>query len=412
MHPNTRFVLILAILALAALACGFNGPIPPSPEVDGVATSVAATVQAGLGGLPIPTSPPEDEPLPTAAPADPGGVLPRPVYFLSEASGRSQVWRLERDSITLTQVTSEAAPVEDFAVSANGEVAYLVQNQIYTVLADGSNRALLVDGGPPAETDRHFLFEKINRLAWSPDGLTLAYGRGGLNLYSVLEGTSRLVLPNEARDAGGLLVADRLFFPESWSPDGGRLLVFLGFYEGGTFGVWDAAAGTFTQFQSQFNACCHAAWSPDGRSVLVASPYIGMIDPGLWRFDAASGVELELLPSQNPDGTLNFAGYPHETGGSLYYFFANTPTFPDGNVPLIVVRAPVGDVRAFTILRPETWLLDGVLWAPDASLALGVQAAPGSGGSPLIFGTLLLIPMDGSPVRPLAASALHPQWGP
>ncbi|MBI3158895.1 MAG: hypothetical protein HYZ26_04780 [Chloroflexi bacterium] len=412
MNPKTPLYLVIAILAAAALACGFNGPLPASPEVDSVATSVAATVQAGLGGAPAATAAPEDEPLPTAAPTDPGGVLPHAVYFLSEASGRSQVWRLERDSITLTRITDEAAPVEDFAVSPAGEVAYLVQNQIYTVLADGTARALIVDGGPPAETDRYFLFEKINRLAWSPDGLTLAYGRGGLNLYSILEGTSRLVLANEAHDTGGLLIADRIFFPESWSPDGGRLLVFLGFYEGGTFGVWDAAAGSFTQFQSQYNACCHAAWSPDGRTVLVASPYIGMIDPGLWRYDAATGAQNVLLPSQNPDGTLNFAGFPHEAGGSLTYFFANTPTFPDGNVPLIAVRAPVGDVRAFAILRPETWLLDDVLWASDASLALGIQAAPGSGGSPLLFGTLLLIPMDGSPVRPLAASAFNPQWGP
>ncbi len=401
-----KLTLVFAILMLAGLACNLGALAPAAPALPGpdeIATLVAATVQAGAGD--------SASPVATAPPAE-AGVLPAALYFISDASGLPQVWRLAPDSVTLTQVTDEAEAVEGFAVSPGvGEIAYIVQNQIFTVLPDGSARALIVDGGSPAETDQYFLYEKINDLAWSPDGLTLAYGRGGLNLYSILEGTSQQVLANESRDVGsGLVVADRLFYPDAWSPDGSRLLVRIGYYEGSTYGVWTSASGAFTQLQSRYNACCFYSWSLDSARLWVASPYIGMVDPGLWRFDAASGAETELLPSQNPDGTLNFASFPLELGSDLLYFFANTPDFPNGDVPLTLVRAPQGDINARTILRPETWLLRDLLWAADGRLAIGVQMDPGSTNYP--YGTLVLILTDGSPVRPLANSAYAPQWGP
>lgn len=396
-------LIVMSILMLAALACTLGGAAPPALDTspDAIATLVAATVQAGSGAE-LPTPEPEVEP---------GGVLPYPLYFLSDVGGRAQIWRLERDSITLTQITTEAAPVEFFTVSPiSGELAYVVQNQVYTVLPDGSARALIVDGGPPAETDQYFIFEKVGGLAWSPDGRTLAFGRGGLNVYDIVAGTSQQVLANESRDVGGgMQVVERVYSPETWSPDGSRLLVNIGYYEGGTLGVWTAASGGFTQLQSRYNACCFSAWSPDSASIWVASPYIGMIDPGLWRFDATSGAETELLPSQNADGTFNFASFPHQVGGDLLYFFANTPDFPDGDVPLTLVRAPSGDINSRTILRPETWLLRDVLWAPDGGFGIGIQIVPGSVSYP--YGTLVFIPADGSPARPLANSATAPQWG-
>ncbi len=401
-----KLTLAFAILMLAGLACNLGALAPAAPALPGpdeIATLVAATVQAG-GADPAPAA--------TLPAVEAGSVLPAALYFISDASGLPQVWRLAPDSTTLTQITNEAEAVEGFAVAPGvGEIAYIVQNQIFTVLPDGSARARIVDGGSPAETDQYFLYEKISGLAWSPDGLTLAYGRGGLNLYSILDGASQQVLANESRDVGGgMEVADRLFFPAAWSPDGSRLLVTIGYYEGGTLGVWTPASGAFTQLQSRYNACCFYSWSPDSARLWVASPYIGMIDPGLWRFDAASGAETELLPSQNPDGTLNFASFPLEVGSDLLYFFANTPDFPNGDVPLTLVRAPQSDINARTILRPETWLLRDLLWARDGRLAIGVQMDPGSTNYP--YGTLVLIYADGSPVRPLASSAYSPQWGP
>lgn len=410
MRNLIRIIFPILALGLATLACNIsNSPSGAPTDPNAIATSVAATIQVEIAGG-IPTSS-----APTVSP-DGGApaLLPHAVYFLSDTSGSMQVWRLERDGITLYQMTFEATPVDDFTVSpATGDIAYITNNQIFTIRADGKERALIVDGGAISETEQYYRYEKIYSLAWSPDGETLAYSRGGLAFYSVREGTSRVVLINETNDVGGgILVAEKLYFPERWSPDGSKLLVTQAFYEGSTLGVWDATRESYAQLQSDFMACCFTSWSPDSRTIWVASPFIGMIDPGLWRFDAASGVQTELLAAQAADGTFNFASFPFEVGTDLLYFFANTPTFPDGNVPLTLVRAPLGDVNARTVLRPETWILNDALWSPDGSLVLGIQPTPTEFGTSYPTGTLVLIPADGSPSRPLASSAYSPIWAP
>ncbi|TAK13688.1 MAG: hypothetical protein EPO32_04625 [Anaerolineae bacterium] len=410
MNKPIPAIFSIIALSLAALACSIGSTASDSPtDPNAVATSVAATVQVELAGG-IPTSS-----APTVSPDDAAAdLLPHAVYFLSDTSGTMQLWRLERDSITLQQLTFEATPVDDFAISpVTEEIAYLTNNQIITIRIDGRERALIVDGGPVAETEQYYRYEKIYSLAWSPNGRTLAYSRGGLALYSVLKGTSRVVLVNETNDVGGgILIAEKLYFPERWSPDGSKLLVTQAFYEGSTLGVWDMATESYAQLQSDFMACCFTSWSPDSRTIWVASPYIGLIDPGLWRFDASSGIQTELLAAQAADGTFNFASFPFEVGTDLLYFFANTPTFPDGNVPLTLVRAPLGDINSRTALRPETWILNDALWAPDGSLVLGIQPTPTEFGTSYPAGTLVLIPADGSPSRPLASSAYNPAWGP
>ncbi|MFQ5340361.1 MAG: hypothetical protein ACE5F6_02315 [Anaerolineae bacterium] len=80
----------------------------------------------------------------------PAARLPAPLYFL--AGG--QIHRLERDGVTLTQITDEPEPVIDFDVSlANGMVVYVSGNNLIRADAYGGDPVVLVAG--PTQPDEY-----------------------------------------------------------------------------------------------------------------------------------------------------------------------------------------------------------------------------------------------------------------
>jgi dipeptidyl aminopeptidase/acylaminoacyl peptidase len=343
-------------------------------------------------------------------------ILPHSLYFLSDmGSGGFQVWRLEKDSITQTQVTTETVQVIDFDVSpVDGRVAYVVNNQIFLINLDGSGRTLLVDGGPVDEEDNDYHFtRKISELRWSPDGAFLAFGRNGINFYNFVDGTSAQILPNNLVPIEGIYpYPQALYTPHTWSPDGLRLLVEIVFYEGSTLGVLDATSGEVVRFDA-FIACCFPYWSLDSRSVFVGSHLIGIIPSGLWRYDALTGEEVDLVPNTSSDDTLNFVGWPMETpNGELQYFFTNTAAFPEGTPRLTLVRTAGDGISGRMQIRQESWDPYEALWSPDGSLVIVVEpyvedAEPPRDGTIILIDTVL-----GEPVRPLVVNGYQLRWGP
>lgn len=139
MKKNKRPFYSLLILVLVSLACASPiGDAPSSP--DHVATIVAGTLQALTPGAPAELTP-EPEPTPVS-------LLPHSFYYLgTDATGLSQVFRIERDGITQRQITVEPLTVDSYDVSlVDGSVAYISNNQLFMIDADGSGRRLLVDG--------------------------------------------------------------------------------------------------------------------------------------------------------------------------------------------------------------------------------------------------------------------------
>ena len=82
------------------------------------------------------------------------------------------------------------------------------------------------------------------------------------------------------------------YSPKEFSPDGSKLLVNVSFYEAGTLGIYDLPSGAFYKFSRPDGGiiCCTSLWTSDGSAVYVANPNIGMVDSGLWRFNASDGV--------------------------------------------------------------------------------------------------------------------------
>src|SRR5215212_5151072 len=422
MSKNSRPVTAFLLLAMVALACAVPIPIPTAPppasggtatppfSSDQIGTVVALTLTAGVPGSGDVTAPAPD------APNGPGG-LPRSFYYLgSDSAGLTQVFRIERDGITQRQLTSESVSVNDYDVSlVDGSVAYVANNQLLLINADGSNRRVLVDGGV-MDPNNPFI-SNVSSPVFSPDGQTLAYGYQGLQMYYFSTGDSDLIIENQIEDVGGgLFVPRELYSPERYSPDGSKLLITLGYYEGASSAVYYPATNALVRLEGGEGAliCCdETEWSADGSSVYAANPTMGMFSSGLWRVDAATGEVSTLIPGDAGGGNYNVADEAYlAPDGQLYFLFATVPA-PEGIItrsPLQIVRSAPDGVTGRTVLSTEDFqLLNEALWAPDATFLVAVISS-----TPEIYqgGQAKIVYLDGRPSVPLVPSAQQMKWGP
>lgn len=406
---NKRFPALLALLVLGTviMACAlpFVGS-DPAASPDAVSTVVALTLQALT---PVSADPATPEPV--------AGLLPHSLYFLAtDGAGLTQVYRIERDGITRRQVTSESVNVLDYGVSpVDGSVAYVIENQLLRVSADGSDRRLLVEGGA-IDVNNPFV-ERISSPVFSPSGETLAYSHKGLNLYALSTGVNNLVIENQVDDmGGGLMFPNELYVPEKYSPDGSRLLITLAYYEGASAAIYypdSRALVRLTGAEGAFICCGDQNWTEDGTAFYSANPSMGMFSSGLWRVDAASGAVTTLLPGEVGDGTFNVPDEPLPApDGQLYYFYAKVAA-PEGFVtrpPVQIVRSAADGVTDRTVLLDTTFdMMNEALWAPDATFVI-VANAP----IPEVYqgGRAEIVYLDGRPNVLLADFVQQMEWGP
>ena len=399
-------LLSLTIIIVACTSPAGVGGTQPSSS-DQVATVVVMTLQAltpetNTGQTPEPEAPADD-------------LLPHTLYFLgTDSAGLTQVFRIERDGKTQKQLTFEPESVKDYDVSlADGSVAYVANNQMLLVNPDGSDRRLVVNGGTMDENNP--FLNNINSPVFSPNGQTLAYGYKGLNLYSLSNGVSNLVIEDQIEDSGsGFLFPKELYWPESYSPDGTKLLITLGYYEGASAAIYEPASKASVRLTGGEGAliCCdETVWSADGSSIYSASPSAGMFNSGLWKVDPSTGAVTTLFTSNYDTGSFNYADEPYlASDGQLYFFFAETTTELNSRTPLQLVRSAPDGVTGRTVLRADTFeLMNESLWAPDASFIV-VAFAPTQD----IYqgGRAEIVYMDGRPNVILAPFAQQMRWGP
>ena len=400
-----RFALVSTLfLIVLLLACAPQPAATSTPDVNVIVSQTMSALTEVPPTETVPVSPPTLD------------LLPRSLYFIApDATARLQIFRLGRDGKSQTQLTAEPADVESYDVNQNdGRLVYVSNNQLLLVNADGSGRELLLDGGPQ-DVNNPFL-TAIRSPVWSPNGEAIAYGFGGLNLYAVATGVSNRVLENQIRDMGnGFILPDELYWPEAYSPNGMKLLVRLGYYEGGSFAIYDPSSNTLIRLMQTDtgNICCGARWTFDSASLYAALPTTGMFSSGLWRIDAASGQVTTLLPGEAGNNTFNFADAPFlAPDGQLYFFFANTPATEEFFVdaPLQLVRSAADGVTGRTVLLPDIFKkMNEALWSPDGSFVI---AAIGQNDQTDQGGAAEIVYVDGRPRVNLVPFAKDMRWGP
>jgi Tol biopolymer transport system component len=403
MFKKPRIVLALFLMIALSLACAnpMGGTAPGNVE-----TIVAATLQALTVTVPAPQD---------AAP----GLLPHALYFLNnDSAGLAQVFRLDKDGKTVTQLTFEPVKVDSYDVSRlDGSVVYVSNNQMLMVNADGGNRRLLLDGGAVDENNPYV--NNVSFPVFSPDNQTIAFGHGGLRFYSVATGQSSLILENVFDDFGGGLIPRELHWPESYSADGTKLLISIAHYEGATAAIYYPNGGALVRLNGGDGAsiCCgDTEWTADGSAFYAANPTTGMFNAGLWRVDATTGDVTTLLTGSADTDPIPLPDEPFPApDGQLYYFFASMPNAAHTDFsersPLQLVRSAADGITNRTVLRPETYeFLNETLWAADASFVI---AAVASIREIYQGGEARLVYTDGQKgVVTLLPFAMNMKWGP
>ena len=420
MSKTFRSLIAFLTLSIAILACAL--PVPSAPPVGTPAQSsgtgtppfspgqIGTVVAMTLTGMAPGTG---------TTPGTDGsaGVLPHSFYYLgTDSAGLTQVFRIERDGTTQHQITSEPVNVNDYDVSlVDGSVAYVANNQLLWINADSSNRRVIVDGG--AVDPNNPFISNMSSPVFSPDGQTLAYGYKGLQLYAVSTGQSNLIIENQIDDAGGgLFVPRELYSPERYSPDGTKLLITLGYYEGASSAIYYPATNALVRLEGGEGAliCCDdTEWSTDSSSIYSASPTMGMFSSGLWKVDTTTGEVTTLIQGDAGGGNYNVADEAYlAPNGQLYFFFA-TVASPDGIITrsqLQPVRSAPDGVTGRTVISTEDFqLLNEALWAPDASFVIAAFAPTRE-----VYqgGQAEIIYFDGKPSVVLTPFAQQMKWGP
>lgn len=335
-------------------------------------------------------------------------LLPHSVYYRTGEGQDSQVWRLESDGLTTVQLTHENAGISHFAVSpADGSLAFITDNQLFLVDRRGQNRRLIADGSQVDEGIQDYVFRGfVETPVFSPDGQTLAYAFDGLHLYDIDKGVDEHVLTNLGNLLGEPFVFTKEnYYPGSWSPDGDKLLIVMGYYEGSTLAVMEPGeAQPFRRLFSDGPVCCTFHWTADSRSVLVANPNFTVQWPGLWKYDAETGEEFGLVTTL-PDSP-HFVGWPVQLPSGDLLYFHGTHFSPEEGIPLVMVRSgPDGSERMQ--VRPEEFRIAKALWAEDGSLALISHFSDSDSRQ------VVLARPDGSPLQVLieGQQIMNMTWG-
>jgi len=355
-------------------------------------------------------------PAPTAAqtwpapPTDGPRLLPHTLYFLSGRSGGTQVWRLQADGLTLHQLTDESEGIDQYDVSiVDGRFAYRIGNRIYISNVDGSGWRLLVDNSSADTAQAGYTYtDAVGGPLFAPGGAALAYAQGGVWLMDLGSGEARRVLENRVSEEDGAVTALEIYTPVAWSPSGQQLLVAIAQPESSTLGVWNIPSGELLRLESETLLCCQAVWAPDGGSLLLASASLGLVEPGLWRYDAASGAQSTLVETLSRE-TYNFVGWPLQLpNGDLRYFYASSAELPDGDLPLYMVHSASDGRSGRSQLRSDAFSIRQALWAADGSLALVAQTAAGGEG---LEGPVVLAFADGRPLQVIVDFGYALRWG-
>lgn len=405
-----NFLPLTIVMAVGLIACSIAG-LPGAaadPTAQPVPTQGAATE--------IPATDPTLEPPPATEVQ--ATTLPAPLYFINSTD--SQIWRIEPDGVSQTQITREPAPITGFDISpVDGSLIFVSNNDLIHVDLRGDNRVVLLDGQDidPNVVDGRLNMEVTNP-RWSPDGSQISFGLNGINLIPAAGGEPQSLLPSDPvptqQENPQPHPMAKFYQPESWSPDGSKLLVrYLLWPEGFNWGFLSMSDKAFVDLTSAVppGPCCYPNWASDSSAVYFSNDTIGMVMPGLWRADANTGVAETLIEGNVDDQHFSLVRDARLLDdGKLYYFYAQREGFPEGNNVLQMYRSDPDGVTGQELIRDNDLLIVETLWANDGRGALIAQMPQTMSDWPL-RGPLMWMPTNEGDLIHIPAEGWHLRWG-
>ena len=379
-----------------------------------IAAAVAASVVAAQGTAAVVT-PPE---LATRTPiVGMPRVLPAPIFMRS--SEPPQVYRVEPDLATYSQITFEREPVLELAVPAEaGAIFYLVGDPA------GAERTLVTLGGAGR---RELLYGQLSSLAVSPDGLRayvrIANPEPGL-IVGQDESPAGVWATTPAGMRPSLVLADApadgaydpaapawTYSPIAVSPDGARLAVYAYDADGPAIPGGELVLVGGDGAPVRGPTCCEEpAWSADGAALHTAGGGPGPdLRYGLYRTDAATGAETAVLADTGGASVPLVVGPRELADGQLYAFVELAPAQGFGwEHPFRPALSRVAPDGAVTPLAPPVAAPLEVLWAENGAGAVIAAFAAEYGRPDQLFWQ----PADGRPATLIPFVGGDMAWAP
>jgi hypothetical protein len=237
-----------------------SGPLPTNTTFDVVLERGVAGLAGGGLAEPVSWS------FTTGAPQS---TISNQVTFLSDRGGVPNLWAMNPDGTAAHQLSTELAPVLDYAVAPDGSSFVVGEGRrLVMVDADGSNRRVLTEDG-------FWEFDPT----YAPNGQRLVFARADAESGRPLgiwerpipgDVASRIEMPVDGSPSPTPLQSGEADDPASWlraprfAPDGDA----LAFVDGtGAIGILDLEAGTLSRVEHDAQA--PPIWLSDGSALLV-----------------------------------------------------------------------------------------------------------------------------------------------
>ena len=367
-------------------------------------------------GLSAPKQTPKSEPSPQMM-NPPSQIaqehlqLPAPLYYLQAG----QIWRLDTNAQTQQQITHETSPIVSFDVSpAHGKLAYIVENSLVTVDADGKNRVVLRAGAdlllqpdPIARFNQaEFIESALRTPLWSPDGGQIAFIENGLMVLDLDTNQAVLIWPQAITSSEPILFENVL----SWSPNGSYLLVsqypypIESLYQR-TLSVLQLDGplyrGVAPSTQVTF------AWSLNTHSLFLANALDGS-DQSLMHCDPET-MQCRLIAEYEPGRWDYFYAFPFVNTDERLLVFMSASENPSQPPDVFTLTSLRLDGSERTTLRSDGYLVDRALWSRDGR-GVVITLEQDAGGHPA--GSMLWLGVENEPAHPLPVmDASNLRWG-
>lgn len=194
----------------------------------------------------IKKDPPPATPAPAAGKAIPG--LKGTIVFVSDRSGKLEIWRMHASGRDQKQLTKEDTNHADPKFSPDGkQILYTAMKggfpEVWVMARDGSDQKKVATG---------------LQASWSPDGKSIVLIRDNQTyIRELASGKETRVTPEKWERCG----------VPAWSPDGKTIAVASRHLE--SIGIFLVGLDGATQAQLKAQeACCTPAWSKDGKRLL------------------------------------------------------------------------------------------------------------------------------------------------